>query len=914
MPVEIAQPTNVVSVVFDDLNAFVILKSLFAGTLITPNLDRMMSMGTTFENTFAQAAICNASRTSALTGLDPSLTGVFHNFDAWYDAVDPSQTLPALLHSNGYFTGLIGKVFHDQPPAMIENLLADVVFRSDAFDRRGITTSGPFSRPEEEHGDYINTSEAIDFIRAAGANPFALFHGIKKPHLSWDAPQEYYDLYPLDSIELPFALDGDLSDVPAFMRDLISDLHGYILDTIGWKAALQGYFASITFADAMLGRLLDELEQSGHLDDTAIVIWTDHGYHLGDKDNWHKFTLWDESGRAPMIVALPGSADDGQRVSEVVELVDLMPTILDLMGVPIPAGGSGQSLVPFIENPSLSLGGHAITTMYGSVSIRTSEYRYTLYEDGSTELYDIVNDPHEWYNLAASPAHATVAADLDRALKADLSQQGWIWTEPGQSTSGSGGVNVFVGHGATHAGGQGDDVYFILNSNQRIVEAANGGDDTVFASVSYVLPDNVENFQQRVNSAPIVIRGNELANHIWGRGLIFGLGGDDVINVTRTSTVDAGNGNDTIIGQGQALQLTGGEGDDFIRAGFGDDRLIGAAGNDEIRGGRGADILDGGGGSDLLYGGRGSDSLTGGFSADVLDGGEGVDVLIGGFGNDTYFVDRAEDVVVEGAGEGTDTVRSTSNYVLSDNVENLTLVGLLAVRGTGNLLANTLIGNGADNFLDGAGGTDTLIGGLGNDTYFADNIGDIVVEREGAGTDTVYATASFILGNNIERLILNGQGSFYGTGNGLANVLTGNAGGNRLDGLGGNDVLTGNAGADVLIGGLGQDRMSAGVDTVRDVFVYTDIAESRIGTQHDVLIDFHSGEDMINLRLIDANTRLTGNQAFTFSASGARAFSVWAFDSGQNILIRGDVNGDRTADFEFLIAGVQQVGASDFLL
>lgn len=326
---------NFVSISLDDLNAFVFLKTLYGGTLQTPNIDRLMAMGTTFENGYSQVAICNASRTSVLTGQNPGLTGVHANTELWYDFVDPASTFPAWLKSAGYDTGVVGKVFHYLGmPEEVASVVADYTFASgeNRFLGGGLFDAQPMEGPIESHSDHINVESAIDRINQAGDDPFAMFVGISKPHLGWVVPQEFFDLYPLDQIDLPYFIEGDLSDVPAFMQDRVLDhVHDAVLDAGFWKSALQGYFASISFADAMVGKLLDSLEANGQIDNTVIALWTDHGYHLGDKDNWHKFTLWEEAARAPFIIAMPGQDDNGQRVEQPVELVDIMPTILDIL-------------------------------------------------------------------------------------------------------------------------------------------------------------------------------------------------------------------------------------------------------------------------------------------------------------------------------------------------------------------------------------------------------------------------------------------------------------------------------------------------------------------------------------------------------------------------------------------------------
>lgn len=325
-----------------------------------------------------------------------------------------------------------------------------------------------------------------------------------------------------------------------------------------------------------------------------------------------------------------------------------------------------------------------------------------------------------------------------------------------------------------------------------------------------------------------VIFGNANGNVISalaGADVVYAGAGDD--------TVDGGEGNDQLFGEGGNDQLTGGAGDDLLDGGDGLDALSGGIGNDDLRGGAGADTLDGGDGmdrlsgdagddvlrggagddtldggagedqlygddgDDSLQGNDGNDTLLGGAGNDVLDGGRGIDQLIGGTGDDTYMVDEEGDIIVEAAGEGFDVVNATGNYVLSENIEKLVLVeGSGAWSGVGNSSDNLILGNSSANRLDGGAGADTLMGGQGDDTYVVDNAGDLVVEAEDEGTDTVEASIDYVLGATLENLTLLGTANLNGTGNDQDNVLIGNDGNNRLEG---------GLGADSLYGGLGDD-------------------------------------------------------------------------------------------------------------
>lgn len=372
-----------------------------------------------------------------------------------------------------------------------------------------------------------------------------------------------------------------------------------------------------------------------------------------------------------------------------------------------------------------------------------------------------------------------------------------------------------------------------------------------------------------------------------------------------------------------------------------------------------ANILRGNGAANTLTGGNGNDVLYGLGGNDVLNGGVGADTAYGGLGDDVYNIDNSRDVTVEFAGEGIDTVNASISWTLSANIENLNLGGSGAVDGTGNELANIISGNdaanvlwggGGDDLLRGGGGNDTLWGGDGNDTlsggvgadiayggrgddiYNVDNVADKVIEYSAQGTDLVNASITWTLGANVENLVLLGASAINGTGNELANSITGTEAANTLWGMGGNDILRGNGGDDILWGGAGADTLSggagndkihggAGADLMNggagsDVFIFDTLADI---DYNDVIKDFSTAQgDKIDLRAIDANTKVAGDQAFTYL--GTHAFTGIAGElhmvreTGNIWHVEGDTNGDGMADFSFTINPGSALPATDFFL
>jgi len=413
----------------------------------TPNLDRLASSGLLFTNAHCAAPVCNPSRTALLTGLQPSTSGVYTNNHWWKPALPDAVTLPVYFKRNGYHVAGGGKIFHHEPGFNDPDAWHDYYHwaeinkqsgwaggynssldvrpprfpTADVNEHRQNFDFGPVDNPDSDFPDYKVASWASELLARPAKNPFFLAVGMFRPHLSWYVPRKYYDMYPLDRIQLPEALENDLDDVPAAALRLqqvrIPDEHNLVVKKGKWKEAVQAYLACISFSDAMVGRVLRGLEAGPHKDNTIIILWSDHGYHLGEKSAWHKFTLWEESTRVPLIFTAPGMAKAGARCSRPVSLVDLYPTLIELCGLPGKTGLDGQSLVPLLKDPAAAWDRPAlITSGFGNHSLRDERWRYTRYEDGSEELYDHQKDPKEWRNLADDPDYADVRRTLARWL------------------------------------------------------------------------------------------------------------------------------------------------------------------------------------------------------------------------------------------------------------------------------------------------------------------------------------------------------------------------------------------------------------------------------------------------------------------------------------------------------------------
>ncbi len=427
---------NVLFVAVDDLNHWVGHLDGHPGTR-TPNIDRLASEGATFSRAYAAAPLCNPSRVSLLTGVMPAHSGVYGNFEELRERLPDAVTLPQYFRRHGYSVKGAGKIFHRSLPgdddAWDEYFASwkSTLKKNDAeketppqkktkFTKEGMWAPwGPLDADDSEMIDAQNADRIIAQLNGEHDKPFFLAYGTHQPHLSWEVPRKYFEMHPRDSVVLPKVIDNDLDDIPRFGRRLAAEVldisndidhaapggdHANVLKYNQWEAAVQGYLASISFADAQVGRVLDALAESPHADNTIVALWGDHGYHLGQKEHWRKHTLWEDGLRTTLVISAPGTAGRDVRSDRVVSLVDLYPTLIELAALDPREGLDGQSLVPLLKRPDLPWPRPAVST-YGfqNHSIRTERWRYIRYHDGTEELYDHDADPYEWTNLAVEP-------------------------------------------------------------------------------------------------------------------------------------------------------------------------------------------------------------------------------------------------------------------------------------------------------------------------------------------------------------------------------------------------------------------------------------------------------------------------------------------------------------------------------
>ena len=408
----------------------------------TPNIDRLAKRGVSFTRAYCSAPLCNPSRISLLTGVAPSKSGVYGNGEKLRQKLPDAVTLMQHFRASGYSVRGAGKIFHGTSAYDMDSW--DIFFKSSGSKKHRIKRDsslpksawvpwGALACSDDEMLDGINAKWIITELKKPQEKPFFLAYGLTKPHLTWSVPQTYFDLHPLDGIKLPPTKKGDLDDIPAFGKKLAREVydpsgerdfavkpdgdHANVISNKQWGKAVQAYLATISFADAQIGRVLDALDRSGHADNTIVVLWGDHGWHLGEKDHWRKHALWDVSTRTPLIFSAPRGVAEDKLCQRPVSLIDIYPTLIDLCGLPKRRGLDGQSLKSLLENPERKWDRPVVIT-YGlnNHAVQTERWRYIRYRDGGQELYDHERDPNEWTNLASIPKYSPQKTKLAKWL------------------------------------------------------------------------------------------------------------------------------------------------------------------------------------------------------------------------------------------------------------------------------------------------------------------------------------------------------------------------------------------------------------------------------------------------------------------------------------------------------------------
>lgn len=438
---------NILFIAADDLNND--MECYGFSFVKTPNLNRLAARATRFDRAYNQYPLCNPSRASLLTGYRPDVTGVYNLQKNFRESMPNAITLPQLFLNNNYYSARVGKIFHYGVPTQIgTNGMDDSVSWNQRVNPKGrdkaeenlltnYTPNIPLGAAlsyliadgsDDEQTDGMIAKEAINIMEENKDKPFFLAVGFFRPHCPFIAPKKYFDLYPLDQIPLPKEKATDWNDKPEsakWVRTL-----NYGLDESKRREIIRAYYASITFMDAQLGKLLDALDRLKLTDKTIVVFWSDHGYNVGQHGQWQKQSLFEHSARTPMIIAVPGITT-GKATGRTVELLDIYPTLAELCKLRSPADLQGKSLVSLLKNPASSWNKAAFTQvtrilngqMIMGRSVRTEKWRYTEWNEGKDgiELYDYTTDPDEFSNLAKDPKYSSEMKNLSFLLKKNSS-------------------------------------------------------------------------------------------------------------------------------------------------------------------------------------------------------------------------------------------------------------------------------------------------------------------------------------------------------------------------------------------------------------------------------------------------------------------------------------------------------------
>jgi arylsulfatase A-like enzyme len=426
---------NILFIALDDLNDWI---GCMGGNSqsITPNLDRLAASGVLFTNAHCPGAACNPSRTAIMTGLSPATSGLYENGQKMREILPDTELLPQHFRNHDYRAIGSGKMLHyfidarswDEyyPEKETENPFPRTLYP----DKRPVNLprGGPWQYVEtdwaaldatdqEYGGDWLVSKWVGEQLAKEHEQPLFLACGIYRPHEPWFVPKKYYEPFPLDEIQLPPGYrEDDLDDLPPSGKKRGPNRYfAHIREHGQWKKGIQGYLASIHYADAMLGRVLDALESGPNKDNTIIVLWSDHGWHLGEKQHWQKFTAWRAVTRVPLMIRVPKNAAPGLLAgtaagsvcNKPVDLLSLFPTLTELAGIESKPDNDGPSLVPLLKDPNAEWN-HVALTHLGepkSFGLSAETWRYIHYANGDEELYHIAEDPYEWTNLAGQPEH-----------------------------------------------------------------------------------------------------------------------------------------------------------------------------------------------------------------------------------------------------------------------------------------------------------------------------------------------------------------------------------------------------------------------------------------------------------------------------------------------------------------------------
>jgi arylsulfatase A-like enzyme len=425
---------NILLIAVDDLNDWIGVMGGHPQTK-TPNIDNLASRGVLFTNAQCQSPVCNPSRASLMSSLYPGTTGIYflNPGPSASPVINVDDFLPRRYEREGYHVAGAGKLFHgSQNRDYWPNWAGDFggfgprpSNKLTSFPGHALWDWGAYPERDDQMPDYKIAGWAVNALAQQYEKPFLLGVGFYRPHVPQYAPQKWFDLFPLETLQLPAVIADDLDDIPEYGIGLtrlehVAPTHDWVVQNDEWKPLVQSYLACVSFVDDQIGKVIQALDDSPYKDSTYIVLFTDHGFHLGEKERWAKRSLWRDGTSSPMIIAGPDVAE-GKVTGKPVQLLDIYPTLLELTGHQPDPLHEGHSLVPLLKDPPADWPYMARTSFGpGNISIVSEQYRYIHYNDGSEEFYDEINDPHEWHNLLMDPAYAELIAEHRKHLPEDF--------------------------------------------------------------------------------------------------------------------------------------------------------------------------------------------------------------------------------------------------------------------------------------------------------------------------------------------------------------------------------------------------------------------------------------------------------------------------------------------------------------
>lgn len=422
-----SSPPNIVFIAIDDLNDWI---GCLAGNpdVKTPHLDRLASRGMLFRNAHCQVPVCMASRVSVFSGRLASNTGCYEFNAEFHEAPSLAEAvpIPLLFKRSGYQTVGGGKLLHSGfQGRLAETFDVRLEAGSNATPKTPLNWPvkvwdyGAFPESDDQMGDYRLALKAAEFLRQKQDKPYFLATGFHRPHVPLLVPKKWFDLYDREALSLPQAPWEDMQDIPESditRQKAVAPTHAEVLKQGKWRDFVHAYLACISFVDHCVGTVVDAALSGPNGDNTIVVLWSDHGWHLGEKQHWAKRTLWEESTRVPLIFAGKG-VPAGRSTDATVGLMDIYPTLVEIAGLSPSQHFDGISLVPFFSNPDARPDRAVVATwLPGNHVVIRDQWRYIRYKEGTEELYDLRTDPHEFTNLAAKPEFAEMKSSLSRWL------------------------------------------------------------------------------------------------------------------------------------------------------------------------------------------------------------------------------------------------------------------------------------------------------------------------------------------------------------------------------------------------------------------------------------------------------------------------------------------------------------------